>query len=470
MQKKNTEQLHKLLFKKYEAYKENAIRTHRFKHKDIVPLIKSHTENPWYEIHQIGKSVEQRDIYVIKAGSGETKVLLWSQIHGDEPTATMAILDIFNFLSKDDELNQERKKLLDGLTLYFVPMLNPDGAEEFMRRNAIEIDLNRDAIRKVSPEAQLLTSLYETIKPDFAFNLHDQEIYYNAESKPATFSVLAPAFDDKNTVNKTREKAMQLLVDINNTLQEFVPGQVAKYDNRHDPRCFGDAIQKAGVSTILLETGGYKNDPQRQYVRKLNFVAILCGLNSILEKNYETNKVADYNQIPQSRKHMFDLLIRNVLVERKGKEYKYDIGIKRDVIDMEVFDLQYYSGEIANMGDMTTYYGYEDINAEGLKAIPGNVFPYVIKDISELNESYIMSMLEMGYTTVRVKHLPLGRDFSQLPINLIASNKNQDNEIILGAKPNFVLAKDDNVHYAIVNGFIFNLAENSGISTDGYFE
>ncbi len=467
MQANESAQLHQLLYKKHEVYRENAIRTSRFKHKEIVPLIKRHTENQWYEIHQIGKSVKEKDIYVIKAGSGPVKVLLWSQIHGDEPTATMAILDIFNFLSKNDELNDFRSQLLQGLTLYFVPMLNPDGADEIIRRNAIEIDLNRDALRKVSPESQLLTSLYETIKPDFAFNLHDQEIYYNAESKPATFSVLAPAFDNKNTISKTRERAMQLIVDINEVLQDFVPGHVAKYSNRHDPRCFGDAVQKAGISTILLETGGYKNDSQRQYTRKLNFVAILMGLNSIVTKSYEEKNTEQYNAIPESRKHMFDLLIRNVFVERNGKNYIYDIGIKRELVDIDALDMQYYSGNIANLGDLLTYYGYEEVDAEGLKAIPGMVFPYVIKDISELNEAYILSMLEMGYTTVRVKHLPLGRDFSQLPINLISTNKNQDNNIVLGAKPNFILARNEVAYYAVINGTLFDLKNDESFSNSG---
>ena len=30
--------------------------------------------------------------------SGEVHVLLWSQMHGDESTATMALFDIFNFI------------------------------------------------------------------------------------------------------------------------------------------------------------------------------------------------------------------------------------------------------------------------------------------------------------------------------------------------------------------------------------
>ena len=44
--------------------------------------------------------------------------------------------------------------ILSSLTLYVVPMLNPDGAERFQRRNAQSIDINRDALRLQTPEGQ----------------------------------------------------------------------------------------------------------------------------------------------------------------------------------------------------------------------------------------------------------------------------------------------------------------------------
>ena len=35
--------------------------------------------------------------------------------------------------------------MLDNLTIHVVPMLNPDGAERYQRRNVQDIDINRDA-------------------------------------------------------------------------------------------------------------------------------------------------------------------------------------------------------------------------------------------------------------------------------------------------------------------------------------
>ena len=49
--------------------------------------------------------------------------------------------------------------ILSSLTLHFVPMLNPDGAERFQRRNAQGIDINRDALRLQTPEGRALKAV-----------------------------------------------------------------------------------------------------------------------------------------------------------------------------------------------------------------------------------------------------------------------------------------------------------------------
>ena len=135
----------------HETYKEKTFTHRRFKHKDIVPLLNA-LSGP-LSVSQVGESLENRAIYQVKAGTGLTKVLLWSQMHGDEATATMALFDIFNFLqAKTMGLIAFGRTILTNTSLYFVPMLNPDGAERFQRRTASDIDMNRDALRLQTPE------------------------------------------------------------------------------------------------------------------------------------------------------------------------------------------------------------------------------------------------------------------------------------------------------------------------------
>ena len=184
------------LFDAYDNYKELALTKRRFKHSDILPLIRQLS----FEKSIIGESFEGREIFKIKLGQGKRRILLWSQMHGNEATATMAIFDILNFLTSQEDYFQDfRKEILENMELHFVPMLNPDGAERFVRRTAQGIDMNRDALALQCPESKLLKGLVVDLQPEFSFNLHDQNIRYSAgnSSEQATISFLATAYNQE---------------------------------------------------------------------------------------------------------------------------------------------------------------------------------------------------------------------------------------------------------------------------------
>ena len=115
------------LYHSYENFKEKTLTNRRFKHSDIVPLIEQLKNKKIFGVDKVGKSVEGREIYLISMGNGKKKVFLWSQMHGDEPTATAALFDIFNFFSDESEFTDFKKFLLSNLSIYFIPMINPDG-------------------------------------------------------------------------------------------------------------------------------------------------------------------------------------------------------------------------------------------------------------------------------------------------------------------------------------------------------
>ena len=152
------------LYHSYENFKEKSLTNRRFKHSDIVPLMEQLKNKNNFKLNKVGKSIEGRDIYLISLGTGKTKVFLWSQMHGDEPTATAALFDIFNFFLDENAFPELKKFLLSNLSIYLIPMVNPDGAEEFQRRNIVEIDLNRDVIRQQTPEAQILKNVFDSLK------------------------------------------------------------------------------------------------------------------------------------------------------------------------------------------------------------------------------------------------------------------------------------------------------------------
>lgn len=352
---------------------EPSLTIRRFKHRDLVPLLEKLKNNPRFEVSLAGKSLEQRDIYLVKTGTGKKNVLLWSQMHGDEATATMAIMDIFRFLAgKDDGFDALRTEILANTTLYFVPMLNPDGAERWQRRTAQDIDMNRDALRLQAPESLILKGLQQSLKPEFGFNLHDQGTRYSAGHTPnlATISFLATAYDYARSMNVVRERSTKLIVGMNRALQSLIPNQVGRYSDEHEPRAFGDNIQKWGTSLVLIESGGYRNDPEKQYIRKLNFVAILTGLKAIADGSFAKEKMSDYDKIPQNERFHFDLLVRNATVSFKGQKFKADIGINRDEVHTDSIATNFVvKSKVEDLGDLSVFYGIEELDATDMEVV-----------------------------------------------------------------------------------------------------
>lgn len=359
------------LFNGYKNYAVKSIKSDFISHVEVKDKLAVLKQNQIFAIEKVGESIERREIFSVKIGNGKTKILAWSQMHGDEPTATAALFDIFNFLSADDEFNPLRKLILQNLELHFIPMVNPDGAVRYQRENAFNIDLNRDALRFQSDESNLLWKYAEKLKPEFGFNLHDQNSYYTAGkvNKSSAISLLSPPLDHVKSINYTREKSMQVILKIREALEQFIPGQVARYSDDFEPRAFGDNFTRIGIGTILIESGYYRNDSNKDFVRKLNFISLLTAFQSIVEKDYEKIFYAEYFDIPENMKLLFDLLLRNLKLTFANRNFTVDVGINRT----KKFDASkntfYYEASIAELGDLSVFYGIEEHDLKGCEII-----------------------------------------------------------------------------------------------------
>ena len=441
------------LYETYEDYKEPSIGERRIKHADIQPLIQKFKANPKFEVQKVGQSIQGRDLHLISIGSGDSNIFLWSQMHGNEPTATQAIFDILNFLNAP-EFQEEKEAILSKLKLHFLPMLNPDGAEVFTRRNALGIDINRDALRLQSPEGQTLKRLRDSLDADFGFNLHDQSTYYNAErtEKPATISYLATAYNYEKDINEVRANAMKVIVYMNKIIQNYAPGQVGRYSDDFEPRAFGDNIAKWGTSLILIESGGYPGDPEKQEIRKLNYVSILSALYTIANESFKNIPIEDYEKIPRNDRKLFDLKIENVTYELLGDDYILDLGIFNNEVDLEGHNQFYYNSSVADQGDLSTYYAYKTFDAQGYKIVP----PKMAK-VEQIGDA--MDLLKNGVAYVETEK-PEKSEFVHLPLIMV----NMDFELKSfrmqpGINPTFFLEKDEKLTHAVINGFLIDLSK-----------
>ncbi len=107
------------LFSSYEQFREKSLDKLRVKHADIQPLIEHIGSHKGFEVKQLGTSMEGRSISMISVGTGKIDILLWSQMHGDEPTATLAIFDLLNFFADDSAYKKEKKALLKAVRVAF---------------------------------------------------------------------------------------------------------------------------------------------------------------------------------------------------------------------------------------------------------------------------------------------------------------------------------------------------------------
>ncbi len=345
-----------------EQYHNPGITERRFTHATLWKALEAPLKSPALKTREIGQSNQGRAIRAVTFGHGKTSVLLWSQMHGDESTATMSLADIFRFLAeaKGDPL---RARLDSLLTITFVPMLNPDGAEIFQRHNAQGIDVNRDARRLSTPEARALKALRDELKPAFGFNLHDQGARTRVGSggEQAAIALLAPATDADRGYNDVRSRARLVASVISQVLTQAIPGRVSKYDDTFNPRAFGDLVQQWGTSTVLIESGALPGDPQKQQLRRLNVAGILAALDAIATGSYAKAGPDAYEKLPFNASSSNDLLLLGGMVVLPGREpYRADVAIAYD--DAVAFQ----GGKIREIGDLDGAIALDTVEATGL--------------------------------------------------------------------------------------------------------
>ena len=327
--------------------------------KDIEPIL--HQWNTNQQLKVEGNSVLQNPIYSYTIGTGKTKILLWSQMHGNESTTTKAFLDLLLFLNSG---TKEAQVFLSHFTLLCFPILNPDGALAYTRENANGIDLNRDAQNLSQPESQILRKAFDDFQPDYCFNLHDQRTIYGAgnSGQPATVSFLAPAYNQECEYNDTRLQAVDVIVAMNNTLQQLIPNQVGRFDDAFNLNCVGDTFQFLAVPTILFEAGHFANDYQREETRKYIFLALISGLQHIYENVIVNNKIEDYLRIPQNKVVFYDIVYKNVKINYDGiiKSTNFAIQFKEELIDNQVSFIAYFS----EIGILEAYFGHFEYDAK----------------------------------------------------------------------------------------------------------
>jgi hypothetical protein len=345
-----------------ERYRVEGLDERRFTHEQYWRSLAPALLSDRVELTRLGESVEGRAINAVTLGSGPTTVLLWSQMHGDESAASMSLADLILWFSAAPDSDTLRATLADRLTITMIPMLNPDGAERFVRENAVGIDINRDARRTATPEGRILRGVRDSIEADFGFNLHDQGTRTAGEDGPlVAIALLAPAADSARSWGPVRQRARKVSAVIVESLTPDLGSRMARYDDEFAPRAFGDNMQAWGTSTVLIESGIVVDDPQKQELRKLNVVALLSALHAIATGRYDDTPTAAYDELPMNNSVENDLLLLGgQIVLGEAAPIRADIAIRFD-------DPVARTGpNYAEIGDLAEVVAVDTIDARGL--------------------------------------------------------------------------------------------------------
>ena len=104
-------------------------------------------------------------------GRAEPTTLFVCSQHGNEPAGREACLKLLRDLAFTNDgalLDQLRKQ-----RVFFVPSANPDGSAAGTRENSKGIDINRDHLNLVSPEASAVSQVVTLWQPELVLDLHE---------------------------------------------------------------------------------------------------------------------------------------------------------------------------------------------------------------------------------------------------------------------------------------------------------
>jgi hypothetical protein len=159
------------------------------------------------------------------------------------------------------------------------------------------------------------------------------------------------------------------------------------------------------------------------------------------------------------------VILRNVQIGNGKDIIKVDIGINLDEIDGKDDTKSYFRSQVVDLGDLSVFYGYNDIDLDGYKIQKAKTYTNKTFLLNELNNLNLYDIYAKGCSNIIVANLT-DENFYDLPINLTLSNK-IDATINLNEPANFILIKNGKIEYIVVNGYPQKVEQNRKFEGNG---
>lgn len=357
----------------------NYFRDVNFEERYILPeklhsyLLKKYSE----QIREIGKSTLGKPIYLFSKGTGNINILAWSQMHGDESNSTLAMLDLLFSVEKNPISG-----FWENVSLDFIFMLNPDGSSAWQRRNALDIDINRDYMKESSIEMKILKEQVFSKKYDYALNLHEQRTVFSTDwVHPATLSFLAPSESVDREITENRKKSMVIISEIYEKLKQEIPENIGRYTDEFYPTSSGDNLMKAKIPVILFEGGHFEGDYFRKNTREYYTKALFYALEAMIKYNGITDNYQKYFEIPENKESHYDLVYRNVKLNTDF-HCALDIAVQyKEIKNPDNQDISFIP-YVVEVGDIGKKKGWKEIDCTGKKFVSDKKYPKLDAPVS----------------------------------------------------------------------------------------
>jgi hypothetical protein len=233
--------------------------------------------SPWLRLASVGKSARgQRDLWLVRAADPAAdqaktlRILVLCRQHGDEPASTEAILGLVHRLAVGGD--PSLRASLARVTLYMMPMVNPDGAETGTRANGLGADLNRDWGVFRQPETRAVADAARRLHPHLVIDAHnwDGDDEYDADCLEVPRESATP---EGRAGHALQQEALRTLA------ADGYPVHPTAWGADSDPRLAHRWFARRGVLSALVEThAGLPTDRADFERRQGMYVALIHGL------------------------------------------------------------------------------------------------------------------------------------------------------------------------------------------------
>jgi hypothetical protein len=117
---------------------------------------------------------------------------------------------------------------------------------------------------------------------------------------------------------------------------------------------------------VLVESGGWPNDPEKFFIRKLNAVGLLCSLFAIATGDYASSDIQVYERIPFNTEYAFDYLIRNAtyIAHEDTIPVHTDVGINYEITVQELTGKTVRLARVVDVGDLKNFTAFQEVDAQ----------------------------------------------------------------------------------------------------------